>query len=112
MAKCNLTPGDVLARLQEYDALLDELLGRLNHASDTNSHWAREQLHFCVVLSLNNAYYQVREAETQAFQRVLSLELESRDLKQLYESFIAGPWPTSARRNRRDCFCWTRRVRL
>jgi len=75
--------------LQEYDGLLDKTLARLRTAATANGRWAREQLHFCVVLSLNNAYYQVRDGETQAFQRVLSLELESKDLNQLYSSFVA-----------------------
>jgi signal transduction histidine kinase len=88
LAKYNLPPGDVLDRLQEYDALLDEVLARKDGQAIANSRWAREQLHFCVVLSLNNAYYQVREAETQAFQRVSGLELESKDLNQLHASFI------------------------
>ncbi len=84
LAKCNLPPGDVLLRLQEYDTLLDKFL------AGADGRWAREQLHLCVVLSLNNAYYQVREDETQAFHRVLGLELESKDLDHLYQSFVAG----------------------
>jgi signal transduction histidine kinase len=48
----------------------------------------REQLHFCVILTLNNAYYQVREAETQAFYELFRIELESRNLDELLRRFL------------------------
>jgi signal transduction histidine kinase len=48
----------------------------------------REQLHFCVILTLNNAYYQVREAETQAFYELFRVELESRNLDELLRRFL------------------------
>ena len=50
--------------------------------------WVREQLHFCVILTLNNAYYQVREAETQAFYELFRIELESRNLDELLRRFL------------------------
>src|SRR5439155_1151898 len=46
------------------------------------------QLHFCVILTLNNAYYQVREAETQAFYELFRVELESRNLEELLRRFL------------------------
>ena len=54
------------------------MLTGLSEEEYANFHWVREQLHFCVVLTLNNAYYQVREAETQAFYELFRIELESR----------------------------------
>ena len=48
----------------------------------------REQLHFCVTLTLNNAYYQVREAETQSFYELFRIELESRNLEELLRRFL------------------------
>ena len=45
-------------------------------------------MHFCVILSLNNAYYQVREAETQAFYELFRVELESRNLDELLRGFL------------------------
>ncbi|HTC36784.1 MAG TPA: GAF domain-containing sensor histidine kinase, partial [Bryobacteraceae bacterium] len=45
-------------------------------------------LHFCVILTLNNAYYQVREAETQAFYELFRVELESRNLDELLRRFL------------------------
>ena len=49
----------------------------------TDLAWAREQLSFCIVLSLNNAYYQVREWEAKAFYELARIELDSRSLSEL-----------------------------
>ena len=54
-----------------------------------NFHWVREQLQFCVTLTLNNAYYKIRENETQAFYEMFWAELESRNLGELLERFLA-----------------------
>src|SRR5258707_4096680 len=54
----------------------------------SNFQWVREQLHFCVILTLNNAYYQVREAETQSFYELFRIELESRNLEELLRRFL------------------------
>ncbi len=53
-----------------------------------SSKWVRERLHFCVIPILNNAYYQVREAETQAFYELFRVELESRNLEELLRRFL------------------------
>jgi signal transduction histidine kinase len=74
--------------LQEYDRLLGPLLESLIPDEHANYQWVREQLHFCVVLTLNNAYYQVREAETQAFYELFRVELESRNLEELLRRFL------------------------
>ena len=50
--------------------------------------WVRDQLHFCVMLTLNNAYYHVREAETQAFYEMFWAEVESRRLDELLGKFL------------------------
>jgi len=54
----------------------------------SNFQWVREQLHFLVILTLNNAYYQVREAETQAFYELFRVELESKNLEELLRRFL------------------------
>ena len=41
-----------------------------------------------MILTLNNAYYQVREAETQAFYELFRVELESRNLEELLRRFL------------------------
>lgn len=88
LAKMNLSPSAILEALQEYDRLLTPKLKELMPEEYSNFQWVREQLHFCVVLTLNNAYYQVREAETQAFYDLFRVELESRNLDELLQHFL------------------------
>jgi signal transduction histidine kinase len=57
-------------------------------ADYANLQWVREQLHFCVILTLNNAYYQVREGETQAFYELFRVELESSNFEELVRRFL------------------------
>lgn len=90
LAKLNLPPGQILAALGEYDRLLAPALSKLIPEEYANFQWVREQLHFCVILTLNNAYYQVREAETQAFYELFRVELESRNLDELLRRFLAS----------------------
>jgi signal transduction histidine kinase len=90
LAKLNLPPSAILEALQEYDRLLTPVLMELLTDEYANFQWVREQLHFCVVLTLNNAYYQVREAETQAFYELFRVELESRNLDELVRRFLDG----------------------
>lgn len=89
LAKMNLPPNAILAALQEYDSLLMPTVQSRFPAEFQDFQWVRDQLHFCVILTLNNAYYQVREAETQAFYELFRAELESRNLDQLLRRFIA-----------------------
>jgi len=88
LAKLNLPPSSIVQALQEYDRLLTPTLRKLLPAEYANFQWVREQLHFCVILTLNNAYYQVREAETQAFYELFRVELESRNLDDLLGRFL------------------------
>jgi len=90
LAKLNLPPSAILEALQEYDRLLVPVLRTLPEDEHANFKWVREQLHFCVTLTLNNAYYQVREAETQAFYELFRIELESRNLDELLGRFLAA----------------------
>jgi signal transduction histidine kinase len=60
LAKLNVPPAAVNEVLREFGGLLDPVLeGRFEPA--------REQLQLATVLVLNDAFYQVREAESQAF---------------------------------------------
>ena len=88
LAKLNLPPSAILEALQEYDRLLAPVLEELIPDEHSNFQWVRDQLHFCVILTLNNAYYQVREAETQAFYELFRVELESRNLEELLRRFL------------------------
>ena len=88
LAKLNLPPSAILEALQEYDRILTPVLQTLIREEHANFQWVREQLHFCVVLTLNNAYYQVRETETQAFYELFRVELESLNLGDLLTRFL------------------------
>jgi signal transduction histidine kinase len=90
LAKLNLPPSAILTALAEYDRMLTPVLASLMPDEHANFQWVREQLHFCVILTLNNAYYQVREAETQAFYELFRIELESRNLDELLQRFLAS----------------------
>ena len=88
LAKLNVPPVDIISALHTYDTVLDPLLKKLLPQEYLNFQWTREQLHFCVVLSLNNAFYQVREAETQAFYDLFRAELEAKNLDELLKQFL------------------------
>jgi signal transduction histidine kinase len=88
LAKLNVTPTEIIGALRIYDSVLDPLLKQLLPREYVNFQWTREQLHFCVVLSLNNAFYQVREAETQAFYDLFRAELEAKNLDELLKQFL------------------------
>jgi signal transduction histidine kinase len=83
LAKLNLPPSRVVQALREYDSLLDSVFRTLPVGEQANVRWAREQLDFCVILTLNNAFYQVREAETQAYQELFGAELAARNMDEL-----------------------------
>lgn len=88
LAKLNVAPSLVVEALQEYDRLLAPVLKKLAPSECANFGWVRDQLQFCVVLTLNNAYYQVRETETEAFYALSRVELESRNLGELLGRFL------------------------
>lgn len=83
LAKLNLAPGRIVEALREYDQLLAPLFRRLPEQDRSNLGWTLEQLHFSVILTLNNAFYQVRESETRAYEEILHAELESGTLDEL-----------------------------
>jgi len=89
LAKLNVPPVRIVRALREYDRVLDPVL-ILSHPNEyKNFRWAREQLQFCIILTLNNAYYQVREAETQAFYSLFHAELQAGNLEDLLRQFLA-----------------------
>jgi signal transduction histidine kinase len=85
LAKLDLRRGAVLEALGRYDRLLSEVLRKDKTAEYANLRWACDQLGFCVALTLNNAFYQVRESETQAFFDLFQAELVSRSQRELLE---------------------------
>lgn len=89
LAKLNLPPSVLVAALQEYDRLLVPVLAELPPGESSNLGWVREQLQFCVILTLNKAYYYVRETEAQAFYELFRTELESRNLDELLDGSLS-----------------------
>lgn len=88
LAKLKLPPQGILEALREYDYLLSPFLQRRAPEAFANLQWAREHLQFSVMITLNNAFYQVREQETQVFFELLGSELESAALEELLERFL------------------------
>jgi signal transduction histidine kinase len=88
LAKFNVSPGAIAQALSEHDALLSPILQALGQEQASNLRWVLNQLRFCVILTLNNAFYQVREAETQAFYDLFHGELASRSLEDLLRQFL------------------------
>ncbi len=102
LAKLNLPPSDIVAALGEYDHLLLPAFAGLPEPQRRNFEWVRQQLQFSVVLTLNKAFYQVRETEAQTFYELSRVELESPGLEELLAGFV-----TVLKR-----FCGARQARL
>jgi signal transduction histidine kinase len=81
LAKLNVPPAEVEEVLRGFGGLLDALL-------DGKFQPAREQLQLATTLTLNQAYYQVREAESQAFFGIYRAEAEAEGLDELLRRFV------------------------
>jgi len=86
LAKLNVPPAEVVEALADYDRDVDLILAR--DAAGQTLYAARQELHYRTVLAVNNAYYQVREAETQAFYGLLGAEMDAKGLDDLLHRFI------------------------
>jgi signal transduction histidine kinase len=103
LAKLDVEPGAVVDSLSGFDGLLARALRGLAPADAAEVRWLSGQLNFCSVLTLNNAYYQVREAETQAFFELHDAELNAANARDLVESYLE----VLARFARADAACVT-----
>src|SRR5215472_7362490 len=81
LAKLNLSPAQVTESLQQFDQLAGGLL-------DGRFAPAREQLQLATHYLLNRAYYEVREAESQAFFGLYQAEAKAADLNDLLSRFV------------------------
>lgn len=88
LAKLNVPPLEVVDALREYDCDLDRLLAKRCPVQQAALQAVRQQLHFGTLLAVNHAYYQMREAETQAFYGLLRAETEATGLDDLLHRFI------------------------
>lgn len=83
LANLKLAPDRIVRAFEEYDLLFASFAGSLGAAEQAQFRRALEQWYFCVVLTLNNAFYQVAESETQIYHELFRNELESRSLDEL-----------------------------
>lgn len=88
LAKLELSPAQVVTALQQYDRIFDSELGEDVRARVPNLEWVRGQLHFLVTLTLNSAFYQVRDAESRAFYDLFRVQAESRSLQEMLSGFL------------------------
>lgn len=89
LAKLDLIPARVVEALREYDGLVDHAGRKVFGQSAEDVRWARNQLHFLVVLTLNDAYYSVREAESRTFYELFRAQTDSATLEELWERCLA-----------------------
>ncbi|HEX8986300.1 MAG TPA: histidine kinase [Bryobacteraceae bacterium] len=101
LAKLDVAPAAVVESLAAFDGLLGLPLLRLSPEDAAEIRWVCGQLSFCTVITLNNAFYQVREAETQAFFELQDAELEASTGRDL----VAGYLRVLARYGRADAAC-------
>ncbi len=77
LAKLNLPPSAVLEVLADFDGLLAAEIRRVAPEESAALELIGQQLSAGIAITLNNAFYQVREAETQAFYELGRAELDS-----------------------------------
>jgi signal transduction histidine kinase len=88
LAKWNFPPAGLVAALQLYEDAVDRKAPDLSRLRGV-----REQLSFCTLLTLNDAYYRVREAETRKLEELFQLEVQAPDPQTLsarYMEALAG----------------------
>ncbi|HTQ57315.1 MAG TPA: sensor histidine kinase [Bryobacteraceae bacterium] len=88
LAKLNVAPGAVVDALREYERRAGQLLAGPAARGGQEVDSARQELHFRTLLAVHHAYYQVREAETQAFYGLVRAELDATGLDDLLRRFI------------------------
>lgn len=89
LAKLNVPPRAIVTSLAEYGRLVQREMERLPAGDARDFLWVHEQLQFCATLTLNKAYYQVREEESHAFFEMFRVEVEEHDLEQLIAGMLA-----------------------
>ena len=88
LAQLNLAPARIVHALHEYHRLLDPFADSLDAGVRSGLTRALEQWYFCVVLTLNNAFYRVAETETQTYHELFRIELESKGLDELLHRML------------------------
>jgi signal transduction histidine kinase len=81
LAKLNVPLEEAIGALDDFGALLQPVLAGAFQP-------AREQLHLATILALNNAYYEVREAEAQTLFGLYRAETEAASLEDALRGFL------------------------
>ncbi len=88
LAKLQISPDRAAAALLEYHRLIAPLLRSLAPSAAARMRASADQLHFRTCIVLNEAAYQVREAEAQALLDLSRDELAARNARDLLERFV------------------------
>ena len=88
LAKLDVTPASVLDALAYYDQLLARRCRPLPAAERADLRWVAGQLGFCVVLTLNNAFYEVRETEARTFFELHAAELHAASEREVLDGYV------------------------
>jgi signal transduction histidine kinase len=88
LAKLQISPDRAAATLLEYHRLIAPLLRSLAPSVAARMRAAAEQLHFRTCIVLNDAAYQVREAEAQTLLDLSQDELAARSPRDLLERYL------------------------
>ncbi len=83
LAKLNVPPASVVGALGELNQIAEARLNLIRPEDVANFQWVRDQVLFCTILTLNNAYYQVRADEARAFYELSRAELSANSLNEL-----------------------------
>jgi signal transduction histidine kinase len=82
LANLNMAPNQVTEALRECDEIIDSV------SPNSRFGWAREQLAFCTILALNQAYHAVLEAESRAFYELFQIEVQYSNIDFLFRRFV------------------------
>lgn len=83
LAKLDVAPNEVLASVSEYQRALSPAIKRWFPGQAAAYEYALDHLYFGIKLTLNDAFYQVRDSESTAFFDVLKDQLETLRVKDL-----------------------------
>ncbi len=88
LAKLQVAPDRAAEALLDYHRLLAPMLDEAGEAEASRLRWAMAQLHLRTQIALNDAAYQVREAEAQTLLDLFHDELVSRSVDHLLQRFL------------------------
>jgi len=88
LAKLNMAPARIMQALAEFDPLAAKAAAKLGAAEREELNLGLREWRCCTLLTLNNAFRQVAEAEAQAYHDLFRIELETRRLDELLSRML------------------------